>query len=71
MITTEKYYPKWVYDIREDVTRQNKAKYDKAIDDWYDKAEELYPNFYNMTAGKLEAIHHVNKVMGYAREDWF
>lgn len=35
------YYPKWVYDIREDITRENMKRYDRQRDICYAKQLEM------------------------------
>lgn len=63
-------YPRWVYHINEDVTRQNKARYDQMINKWYDKAEEMFPDFYQLDREhKKAAAEQVDKAIGYSRRD--
>ena len=42
-------YPKWVFNIREDVTRENMRKYDQMKDTFYKKAVEMFPNYWEMS----------------------
>ena len=63
-------YPTWVYAWSNQQTDKNKRIYDKAIDNWYDEAEKLYPNFYKLSGKeKKDAEMEVNKVVGYSRTD--
>lgn len=39
-------YPKELFSIREDVTRENIRKYETERDRLYNKCEELYPDFW-------------------------
>lgn len=39
-------YPKELFSIREDVTRENIRKYEAERDRLYKKCEELYPDFW-------------------------
>lgn len=63
-------YPTWVYAWSNQQTDKNKRIYDKVIDNWYDEAEKLYPNFYKLSGKeKKDAEMEVNKVVGYSRTD--
>lgn len=63
-------YPTWVYAWSNQQTDKNKRIYEKAIDNWYDEAEKLYPNFYKLSGKeKKDAEMEVNKVVGYSRTD--
>lgn len=42
-------YPKWVFNIREDVTRENMRKYDQMKDAFYKKGVEMFPNYWEMS----------------------
>lgn len=51
-------YPKWVFNIREDITRENMRRYDEMKEAFYKKAEEMFPNYWSMTLVE----RHRNKV---------
>ena len=42
-------YPKELFSIREDVTRENIRKYEAERDRLYKKCEELYPDFWSLS----------------------
>ena len=65
---TAKYYPREVYSINENVTRENMRKYDENINEWYDLAEKLYPNFYRLPREEKEkAAKNVDQTIGFCR----
>ncbi len=39
------WYPEWVYNINEDITRRNMAEYDRRMDNIFDTCRELYPDY--------------------------
>lgn len=43
-----KYYPAYVFNINEDITRENMRAYDKKKKKYYDYIEENYPNYYEL-----------------------
>lgn len=56
-------YPKDMFSIREDVTRKNMEEYDKKKKIWYDAAEKLYPNYFQM--GLRERLEHREEINNY------
>lgn len=65
---TSKYYPREVYSINENITRENMRKYDENINKWYDVAEKLYPNFYKMSREeKAIAEKAIDQTVGFCR----
>lgn len=63
-----RYYPREVYNRREDVTRENMRRYDANIKKWYDTAERLYSNFYKLKgAEKAAAAAEVDRAAGFTR----
>ena len=61
-------YPKWVFNIREDVTRENMRKYDQMKDDFYKKAVEMFPNYWEMSLVdryRNKVNEKVEKALGY------
>lgn len=65
-------YPDWVYDWSESKTERNKRKYDEKLNEWYDAAESMYPEFYNLRgADRKAAIEEVNKAVGFTMDDVF
>ena len=62
-----KYYPKEVYNINENITRENMRKYDKMRDNWYNKALELFPDYFKRgLRERLEIGKEVDKAVGYS-----
>ena len=41
------YYPDYIFSINEDQTRRNMREYERRRKAWYDKAIELFPDYYN------------------------
>jgi len=41
-------YPKEVFHVREDVTRENMRAYEAKRDRFYKKCEELFPDFWSL-----------------------
>lgn len=39
------WYPDWVYNINEDITRRNMAEYDRKMGQVFDKCRELNPDY--------------------------
>lgn len=65
-------YPNWVYDWTDKKTEQNKRKYDEKLNEWYDMAESMYPNFYELKGdAKKSATAEVNKAVGFTMDDVF
>ena len=65
-------YPNWVYDWSDKKTEQNKRMYDKKLNEWYDVAEEMFPNFYELRgADRKNAIAEVNERIGFTMDDIF
>lgn len=65
-------YPDWVYDWSESKTERNKRKYDEKLNEWYDVAESMYPEFYSLRgADRKAAIEEVNKAVGFTMDDVF
>lgn len=65
-------YPNWVYDWTDKKTEQNKRKYDEKLNEWYDVAESMYPEFYSLKgADRKAAIEEVNKAVGFTMDDVF
>lgn len=65
-------YPNWVYDWSESKTKKNKQLYDSKLNEWYDKAESMYPNFYQLKGDdRKNAISDVNKAVGFTMDDVF
>lgn len=65
-------YPNWVYDWSESKTEKNKQLYDSKLNEWYDKAESMYPNFYQLKGDdRKNAISDVNKAVGFTMDDVF
>lgn len=65
-------YPNWVYDWSESKTERNKRKYDEKLNEWYDAAESMYPEFYSLRgADRKAAIEEVNKAVGFTMDDVF
>ena len=61
-----KYYPRWVYNIREDITRANMEAYDKKKEKFYQKCEELNPNYYHLGLRERMAIQDkAEGILGY------
>lgn len=59
-------YPKWVYDQKIDVTLENKRQYEKMVEKWYEKALEIYPDWYEIgLVEKSKLIKEINQIMGY------
>lgn len=62
------YYPREVYNPREDITRENMRRYDANINKWYDIAEALYPNFYALKGAEKEAAAaEIDRAAGFTR----
>lgn len=60
------YYPKSVYCANETITRNNMKEYNVKRKIWYDTAEKLYPNYYQMgLKERLKAIAHINETCGF------
>lgn len=49
-------YPKWVFNIREDVTRENMRIYDKQQELLRQKCLEINPNYYSLGFREKRAI---------------
>ena len=65
-------YPDWVYDWSESKTGKNKKLYDAKLDEWYDMAESMFPNFYQLKGtDRKNAIADVNKAIGFTMDDVF
>ena len=61
------YYPKEVYNINEDITRENMRKYDKMRDNWYNKALEICPDFFKRgLRERMEIRKEIDTIMGYS-----
>lgn len=61
------YYPKELFVAREDVTRNNIKKYEKMKENWYKKALELYPNYYEMKLkDRIKCRGKINEAVGYS-----
>jgi len=41
-------YPRAVFSVREDVTRENMRAYEAKRDQFYKKCEELFPDFWSL-----------------------
>lgn len=59
-------YPAWVYNIREDITRENMRQYDKQQEERrrkFDQVQrELYPAYYEMRGReRLEAMRDIER----------
>lgn len=39
------WYPEWVYNTNEDITRRNMAEYDRRMDNIFDTCRELNPDY--------------------------
>lgn len=51
-----KRYPKWVYDCRVDITRENMRKYDERQEKIYKRCLELAPDFHKLGLRQQVAI---------------
>lgn len=59
-------YPKECFCINENVTRNAMREYEMKRKLWYDKAEELYPNYFEMDVrDRLKAREVVNDEIGF------
>lgn len=66
-----RYYPREVFHINENVTRENMRKYDENIEKWYDIAEKLFPDFYKLKGKEKEiAENRINEIAGFRRGDF-
>lgn len=66
------YYPKWVYNIRVDVTQRNMREYERRAEKVQQTCEELHPNFLKMTMRERSKIREeVIHMLGYSDSDLF
>lgn len=60
-------YPKELFSIREDATRNNLAEHDRKRQAWYDAAEKLYPDYFKRELRDRLALREtINKYVGYS-----
>lgn len=60
-------YPRELFSINEAATRRNLEAYDRKYDDWYKKAEEMFPDFHRVSfRERLKMREKVDEVMGYS-----
>ena len=68
---TSRYYPREVFHINENITRENMRKYDENIEKWYDIAEKYYADFYKLKGKEKEiAVARINEIAGFCRGDF-
>ena len=61
-----KYYPAYVFNINEDITRENMRKYDRNKKRYYDYIEEHYPNYYELPMReRMEIRDAVSEKLGF------
>lgn len=59
-------YPRECFSINEITTRNAMREYEMKRKLWYDKAEELYPNYFEMDVrDRLKAREVVNDKIGF------
>ena len=62
------YYPSWVYNPREDVTRENMRQYDRTKETFQKKCEEINPNYWKLSIRERMVVRdEAEKVLGYRR----
>lgn len=60
-------YPKELFSIREDATRNNLADYDRKRQAWYDAAEKLFPDYFKRgLRNRLALRETINEYVGYS-----
>ena len=60
------YYPAYVFNINEDITRENMRKYDAKKKRYYDYIEEHYPNYYELPMReRMEIRDAVSEKLGF------
>ncbi len=63
-----KWYPKWVYNVREDVTRNNMKEYDRTTEIFRQKCLEINPDYYKLPLRERMAVRdEAEKILGYRR----
>ena len=61
-------YPKWVYTPREDITRENMRSYDRTKKIFYEKCEEINPDYWKLGLRERMAVaDEAEKILGYRR----
>ena len=61
-------YPKWVFDPREDITRNNMREYDRTTKIFRDKCLELNPNYYQLSLRERMVVRDkAEEILGYRR----
>ena len=59
-------YPKECFSINEIATENAKREYEMKRKLWYDKAEELYPNYFEMNVrDRLKAREVISNEIGF------
>lgn len=62
-------YPGEVYNINENITRENMRKYDERCQKWYAVAEMLYPDYFEKNLKERMALEDsINKFAGFTRD---
>lgn len=62
------YYPKWVYDVREDVTQNNMREYERTKEIFIQKCIEINPDFYKLGLRERMAVRDkAEEILGYRR----
>lgn len=60
-------YPKECFSINEIVTENAKREYEMKRKLWYDKAEELYPNYWNLNLReRIKIRDEINNAVGFS-----
>ena len=60
-------YPKTTFSINMTTTQHAKDEYEKKYKNWYQKAEELYPNYWNLSLReRMKVRDTINEAVGYS-----
>ena len=63
------YYPppRELFSIDETQTRRNLEEWERKVDRWYQKAEELFPNYHSMKVRERLAVRNeIDEAVGYS-----
>ena len=61
-----KWYPAWVYSVREDRTRENMEEYDRQQEKINRRCLEIAPNYYTLNARSRFAVRRqAEQQLGY------
>lgn len=59
--------PRELFSINETNTRRNLEAWERKVDDWYKKAEELYPAYFSMGVRERFAVRaEIDEAVGYS-----